>query len=335
METIKTYLENMFMSYPNTAVVCRAKTELLQMMEDKYMELKEEGKTENEAIGIVISEFGNIEELAEDLGIGSIVAGTEDNVARRISLEDAKNFLNSKSRHACIMALGIALCIISVCASIVADAYNSIHNYDTNSNFVNDIGSSVMIFIIAIGVGLIVCAGLLMGKWKYMKHENCQIDFETVAFVKQARESARAGHVILMIFGIIMCIISVVPVIVFDAMKRIYPFLELLSPASLFIFVAIGVFMIVYTSIRWSGYSTLLRLSDGEARENTFESTREKNITYENKTVAAIMSVYWTTVTCIYLCWSFLTFAWHITWIVWVLAAIIQMIIKAIFGKQY
>lgn len=73
METIKNYLESMFLNLPNTPEVYRAKSELLQMMEDKYTELKEEGKSENEAIGIVISEFGNLDELAADLGIASFV----------------------------------------------------------------------------------------------------------------------------------------------------------------------------------------------------------------------------------------------------------------------
>lgn len=58
METIKNYLENMFSHLPNTPEVQKAKYELYQMMEDKYNELISEGKSDNEAIGIVISEFG-------------------------------------------------------------------------------------------------------------------------------------------------------------------------------------------------------------------------------------------------------------------------------------
>ena len=73
METLKNYLENMFINLPVTPEVLRAKQELAQMMEDKYNELKAEGRTENEAIGIVISEFGNLSELAEDLGINDAV----------------------------------------------------------------------------------------------------------------------------------------------------------------------------------------------------------------------------------------------------------------------
>ena len=45
METIKNYLESMFRNLPNTEEVLRAKSELLQMMEDKYTELIREGKS--------------------------------------------------------------------------------------------------------------------------------------------------------------------------------------------------------------------------------------------------------------------------------------------------
>ena len=69
METIRNYLETMFANMPNTPEVRRAKDELLQMMEDKYNELIAEGVNENAAVGTVISEFGNLDELAEDLGL--------------------------------------------------------------------------------------------------------------------------------------------------------------------------------------------------------------------------------------------------------------------------
>jgi len=73
MDAIKNYLETMFLNLPNTPEVQKAKYELGQMMEDKYRELIADGKTENEAIGTVIAEFGNLDELAEDLGIDSVL----------------------------------------------------------------------------------------------------------------------------------------------------------------------------------------------------------------------------------------------------------------------
>ena len=72
MEAIRNYLETMFLNLPNTPEVYKAKNELWQMMEDKYTELKNEGKSENEAVGTVIAEFGNLDELQKILGSNSL-----------------------------------------------------------------------------------------------------------------------------------------------------------------------------------------------------------------------------------------------------------------------
>ena len=43
MEAIREYLHNMFLNLPETPQVLRAKAELMEMMEDKYEELMQEG----------------------------------------------------------------------------------------------------------------------------------------------------------------------------------------------------------------------------------------------------------------------------------------------------
>ncbi len=91
METIKNYLETMFKNLPQTEKVLKGKSELLQMMEDKYTELVSQGKSENEAIGTVIAEFGNLEELAEDLGIAEVLQEKKDNVKEEKQSAGAEN----------------------------------------------------------------------------------------------------------------------------------------------------------------------------------------------------------------------------------------------------
>ena len=69
METLKNYLDTMFAVLPDTDEVRQAKVELFQMMEDRYSDLISEGKSENEAVGAVITEFGSIDEIAKALGL--------------------------------------------------------------------------------------------------------------------------------------------------------------------------------------------------------------------------------------------------------------------------
>ena len=89
METIRNYLNTMFAGLPDTPEVRRAYEELAAMMEDKYTELIEEGRSENEAVGTVISEFGNLDELAQTLGIEDCVNGNRAEGSARRSEEQA------------------------------------------------------------------------------------------------------------------------------------------------------------------------------------------------------------------------------------------------------
>ena len=113
MDTIKSYLETMFANLPATTEVLKAKDELWGMMEDKYNELISEGKSENEAVGTVISEFGNLDELAETLGLNRQSSAPVDN-RRTLTQDEARSFVSAGSRHAFLTALGVFLCIFSV-----------------------------------------------------------------------------------------------------------------------------------------------------------------------------------------------------------------------------
>ena len=124
METIKNYLESMFRGLPLTEKVMKAKSELLQMMEDKYTELIRSGKTENEAVGDVIQNFGNLEDLADELGIKDILHATKYSEVqrRKISFEEITEYLGRVKKAAAFRCIGIMLCIICVIFPILADA---------------------------------------------------------------------------------------------------------------------------------------------------------------------------------------------------------------------
>src|SRR5690606_1042606 len=69
LNTIRTYIDGLFAELPDSPDVNRAHADLVRMSEDKYHELRDEGLTDNEATGRVITEFGNLDDLADDLGI--------------------------------------------------------------------------------------------------------------------------------------------------------------------------------------------------------------------------------------------------------------------------
>ena len=183
METIKSYLDAMFANLPNTNEVKKAKAELLEMMEDKYNELKAEGKTDNEAVGTVISEFGNLDELASELGLEKEVEETkereENTKARFLTKEEVIGYLTSRTKSAWLVAIGVFLCITSVINPILSE---------TRLGIYENAGVSFMFVFIAVAVALFITSAMKSSKWSYIKDEACKIDMTTTDYVRKERE---------------------------------------------------------------------------------------------------------------------------------------------------
>lgn len=329
MDAIKNYLETMFLNLPNTPEVQKAKHELEQMMEDKYNELIANGKTENEAIGTVIAEFGNLDELAEDLGIDSYMHHQQTyETGRMLSLDEVKNYLKDSSRHAFFTALGVLLCIASPISVIIMSALSDL---GTATNMFDACGIIGLLCFIAVAVALFIISGISMNRWGFLTHEHCSMDFATTEYVHDRRNMYRTTHAALLSVGIIFCILCAVPAMLMDAL-HLPSFMDDISGAAVLAIVAIGVFMIVLTSMKMGSFNTLLKLNDSNSIGGQYVDY-QKQENYSNKTVAAFMSVYWPTISCIYLVWSFLSFDWYITWIIWPFAAIIHSFLKKIWSN--
>lgn len=317
METIRNYLETMFAKLPNTMEVQKAKQELWQMMEDKYAELIQDGRSENEAVGIVISEFGNLDELSEELGIRSFMIQDKgvNRTGRSVTLSEVKDYLHDRTRSAYTVALGVFLCITCVCGCIWEPG---------RSHYGGFLGVCYMFIAIAAAVGLFVFSGVCMGKWKFLKEQQCSVDFATADYVHNRREGFRVTHAMMITIGIILCVLSVLPMMALEFMFSADP---VIGVVLMFVFVGIGVFLIVAAANVNAGFTTILSLNKKDTVGGSFVPS-QKQVGYNSEAVSKIMPVYWPTVTCIYLCWSFLSFDWHITWIIWVIAALVQRFLR-------
>ena len=379
MDTIKKYLESMFEHLPKTLEVMRAKDELYSMMEDKYNELISEGKKENEAIGIVISEFGNLDELAEGLGLNKVLDNIVSSDRRYVSRQEADDYVDAAVSRRFMLSLGILLCILSPAGPILLDSVASA----TGLEFFTGIGVAFMFLCAAIGVGFIVFSSYMTKSWSFLRKQPCYIDDETIDYLKTEKEESQTASGMILAVGIMLCIVSVIPVIALNTALDIPIISDGVGPSMLFTLVAVGVFLIVFSSGRNRAYKKLLSLNKkvfaqesmqqfadassqsscsdpymssntasgesvniervtGEVVENgnversykSYEKPEQSSDSTEKKVknfIRAMVKDYWKSVLCIYIIWSFFTFSWGSSWIIWPLAAILRRPIEQYF----
>ena len=307
MDTIRNYLDNLFASLPKTTKVNDLKNNILSNMEDKYNELKRQGKTENEAIGIVISEFGNIDELISELGIS-----TTDGVASQPSVtgDEVEEYLKVKKVMGIQIGVGTFLCILAPALLILLSVL--VENGVIFTTLTEDAayvpGLVVLFVLIATAVSIFIFSGMNFERYKFME-EGVQLPFGAAADLKRRYEAFNPTFYLCIIVGVCLLIIS--PVTLFlsslisdDATEYGVVVLLVIIASAVFLFISSG-------TVRES-YEKLLLIGDSAPKKKK-----------EDKVISAVAACVWPLAVAVFLFCGFIYNLWHIAWIVFPITGIL------------
>jgi hypothetical protein len=314
METIKNYLDNLFASLPKTAKIMELKNNILSNMEEKYNELKRNGKTENEAIGIVISEFGNIDELVSELGIQN------DNTLNShpvVTTEEVETYLNVKRVQGIQVGIGVFLCILAPAVLVLLSAL--VENEVIFTNIIGDgayIPGLIALFIlIAIAVAIFIFSDMNFERYKFME-DGVQLPLGMDAELKKRYYSFNPTYYLCIIVGVCMCILS--PVSIFVSAIFNNEDFEEYSISILLILIAIAVFLFITSGTIRESYEKLLKIGESAPKKK------------EDRVIGAIAAVVWPLAVIVFLFCGFVYNLWHIAWIVFPIVGILFGMISAV-----
>jgi hypothetical protein len=260
MDAIKSYLENMFLHLPKTAEVLRAKEELAQMMEDKYNQLRSEGRTDNEAVGQVISEFGNLAELAGPLGIPQEVKDLETDT-KQITLTDAEveRYLKVSKETGRQVALGVAIILLGVAILIFLNAL-------AERGFMPDkiaqaAGVGGLLLLIALAVYIFIMAGMKSEKYENLETSLVKIDPYLHDRIVQMKEDYRPGSARRIAGGVALILLSVVALVTVAILEVGGEFAVMLLVVGLLLAIAVAVGLFISAGSKMETYDKLLNLS--------------------------------------------------------------------------
>ena len=242
--------------------------------------------------------------------------------ARKLSLEEASEFLKLRKSYAPRIALGVMLCIWSPIAIILLGGLYEEKTINISENAVGGIGVSVLILMIAAAVALFINSSSKLDKFKFLENEEIETAYGVDGMVKEKKEAYAPSHTSFLIAGVVLCILSIMPI--FIALCFTERDVVMIAMVALLLFiVGIAVNMIVRTILIKDSYDMLLQNNDYSIMK---KRSRNKLGLFEQ--------IYWLVITTAYFIISFFTNAWGITWIIWVIGGILAGIIKLIFENE-
>lgn len=230
---------------------------------------------------------------------------------RRVGSDEAWEYLEAGKGFAARIAAGTALCIVSPILLIILAGIAENGIIPIPEALAAGVGVVALLVFVAVAVVIFIVTGMQMKRFEYLKTEPFQLDAEAVAMVAGQKQSFESRFIVGLASGVAMIILSVVPVIV-AGVAGAPIMIVLLCTGFLLAFVAAAVFMIICMGMRYSNYSQLLQ--EGEFSVDSKQA---------NKRAEAFGGVFWPLMVAIYLCYSFFTHNWHISWLIWPVAGVI------------
>lgn len=259
--------------------------------------------------------------LKEELGEPEPAPAESDAPLRRVTMEQAADYLALRQAAAPKLALATLLCVLSPVALLLLAALSDRPGAALSENAAAGIGLCVLLVLVAAAVAVFITCAAQVKAYAFLESEPFETAYGVTGMVRGRRAAFAPRHTRGKVAGTVLCILSAVPL--FIAVCLDGPDLLYVGAVCLLLVLAgVGSAVFVYGSVYWAAMDRLLE-------EGDYVRPRKR----QNGVVGVVSSIYWLTVTATYLLWTFGPW-WDAqpqdTWILWAVAGVLYGAVMAL-----
>lgn len=267
----------------------------------------------------VSTDFLLKDELEQEVYVpGNPAIGEGEYPARKVSMEEAHEFMNARTKAAKPMALGVVACILSPVILLLLLGFAEFQLLPISEGMAAGIGIVVLLLMVAGAVADFIMLGNKMEKFQYLEKEELDLAYGVEGVMRERYQAEQHKYTKSTVIGVVLCILCAVPLMITSVMME-KEVLVLPSIALLLIMVASAVYLFVVNGMVKEGYEQLLQIND-------YTVERKKS----NRRIDKISGIYWPVVVAIYLGYSLWTGKWNISWVIWPVAGVLFGAVAAI-----
>ena len=259
--------------------------------------------------------------LKEELGEPEPAPAESDAPLRRVTMEQAADYLALRQAAAPKLALATLLCVLSPVALLLLAALSDRPGAALSENAAAGIGLCVLLVLVAAAVAVFITCAAQVKAYAFLETEPFETAYGVTGMVRERRAAAAPEHTRGKVAGTVLCILSAVPLFIAVCLNG-PDLLYVAAVCLLLVLAGVGSALFVYGGVYQAAMDRLLE-------EGDYVRPRKR----QNGVVGAISSIYWLTVTAAYLLWTFGPW-WDAqpqdTWILWVVAGVLYGAVMAL-----
>ncbi len=260
--------------------------------------------------------------VKDDIEKAEYIESAEPSAFRKLSVQTARDYIDSTEKYAKQIALGTMMCILSPVLLVFLAGANDSGLWGITEAAAAGIGVVVLLCIVAAAVAIFIISSARMEKYNFIKKCEFETEYGVDGIVGEMSGKFSEKFTTNIVIGVVMCILGVCPLIIGGVLNMssmaIIGFVVLLL-----VLVSIAVYLFINVEMMKSCFDNLML--EGEFTPQKIES---------NKKLERFSGAYWPAIVALYLLWSFLSGRWDITWLIWPVAALLFACLSAAFKRD-
>lgn len=236
---------------------------------------------------------------------------------KRLSLEEASEYIALRKKYMPKIALGCLLCITCPVVLIFLAGLSECTTLLTQTAAVA-IGLLWLFIQLAFAMYIFLTNSGKMNKYSFLEEEDFETEYGVDGMCKERLSDYESTYTRMLTTGVLLCILSVVPLVICSVLE-FSSFVIICMVCLLLVCVGIAVFL--FTAFCSINTSYHIILQDGD-----FAPQMKK----KNNKLASLDKIYWLLITFIYLAYSFITQRWDVSWIIWAVSGVLFAVVRAI-----
>ncbi len=226
---------------------------------------------------------------------------------KRITIDEANEYIEYKRKESLLIALGVFLCIMSPAALIILSAAAFYRNLHLGFSILT--GIIVLLLFVAAAVGIFTYCRFSNASFSYLS-KDFETEYGVVGMVKEKDRKFTPFGIATNIIATCLCVVSPAPILVAAFFAN--GFVVCISVTATMAIIGVAVMLYITGTVRSRSMHRLIKVVE-------FSDDGRKKDTLNSKTSV----VYWLIITAIYLIWSFATNDWSRTWTVWPVSGVL------------
>lgn len=237
----------------------------------------------------------------------------QEDTSVHITKQEAEEFIDARLSWVQKFSFGVGLCIVSPIIMLLLIGASETRLLAISEDMAGAIGTITTILFVIPAVAIFITRYNALKKFSYMDEQSITPSSAVTELARLKKENFRPDYSKKITTGVILCIIAGI-VMLTGAFTE-----DFLQKDYVLFFIPFVLIIVAVAVHYFITANTIMGTFDRLLQEGNFSVENKQT----EKLIDKVASVYWPVVVAIYLGYSFITFNWHISWIIWPVAGVL------------